>query len=110
MGDRELLMRLTSRSALVCCLWLAAACPAAAGPPRELARWFGPQARQRDVEGPIVSLGKGGDFDDMHILAPAVGEENGRFSLWYSGSRGSPGNRVFRLGLASGDGRAFEKF
>lgn len=96
----------------VCGLWLAMAlaAPAVAEYPRELARWFEPQAWQRDVDAPIVSLGEAGEFDDMHIFAPAAAEENGRFLLWYSGSRGTPGNRVFRLGLASGaDGKRFEK-
>src|SRR5438067_7337053 len=79
-------------------------------PPPEVARWFVAQDWQRDTEGPIVSLGEAGRFDDMHIFAPAVAEENGRYLLWYSGSRGTPGNRVFRLGLAtSADGRQFEK-
>jgi len=83
---------------------------AAAEAPPELARWFVPQPWQRDAEGPIVSLGSPGQFDDMHIFAPAVAQENGRFQLWYSGSRGTPGNRVFRLGLAtSADGKQFEK-
>jgi hypothetical protein len=83
---------------------------ATAQPPRELERWFGPQTWDKDTEGPIVSLGSSGAFDDMHIFAPAVSAENGRFSLWYSGSRGSPGNRVFRLGLATGtDGKRFDK-
>jgi len=78
--------------------------------PPELAQWFAPQDWRRDTEGPIVSLGSDGQFDDRHIFAPAVAQEGGRFSLWYSGSRGTPGNRVFRLGLAtSGDGMAFEK-
>jgi hypothetical protein len=84
---------------------------AAGEPPAEVARWFVPQNWQRDTDGPIVSLGEAGQFDDMHIFAPAVAEENGRFSLWYSGSRGTPGNRVFRLGLAtSSDGKQFEKY
>ncbi len=79
-------------------------------PPPELARWLVPQNWQRDVEGPIVSLGQDGQFDDRHIFAPAVAHESGRFSLWYSGSRGTPGNRVFRLGLAnSDDGKRFTK-
>src|SRR5438128_4572763 len=82
----------------------------AAEPPPQLARWFAPQDWQRDTEGPIVSLGEDGQFDDMHIFAPAAAEENGHFLLWYSGSRGTPGNRVFRLGLAtSTDGKQFEK-
>ncbi len=80
-------------------------------PPRELTPWFNPQIWERDTAGPIVSLGESGEFDDMHIFAPAVAEENGRFSLWYCGSRGTPGNRVFRLGLATGsDGKRFEKY
>src|SRR5262245_62134117 len=84
--------------------------PASAQWPAELNRWMTPQAWERDTDGPIVSLGEAGQFDDMHIFAPAVVEEGGRFSLWYSGSRGTPGNRVFRLGLAtSGDGKRFEK-
>ncbi len=83
---------------------------AAAEAPPQVARWFVPQDWLRDTEGPVISLGETGQFDDMHIFAPAVAEENGRFSLWYSGSRGTPGNRVFRLGLAtSGDGTQFEK-
>src|SRR5262245_28531310 len=79
-------------------------------PPLELAPWLGPQTWQRDSEGPIVALGRAGEFDDMHIFAPAVAHEDGRFLLWYSGSRGTPGNRVFRLGLATGDdGKQFAK-
>ncbi len=77
----------------------------------DLERWLGPQAWEKDVNGPIVSLGKDGEFDDRHIFAPTVAEEGGVFRLWYSGSRGNPGNRVFRLGLAtSSDGKQFEKF
>lgn len=91
------------------CLWILASLATANEPPPEVARWFAPQAWQRDTAGPIVSLGKDGDFDDRHIFAPAIIQENGRFSLWYSGSQGTPGNRVFRLGLAtSKDGREFQ--
>jgi len=99
-------------------LLLAATLTSAAGlvsiadaePPPELARWLVPQRWQRDVEGPIVSLGEAGAFDDQHVFAPAAALEGGRYSLWYSGSRGTPGNRVFRLGLAtSEDGKRFEK-
>jgi predicted GH43/DUF377 family glycosyl hydrolase len=79
--------------------------------PQEISHWLAPQNWQRDVTGPIISLGNPGQFDDMHIFAPAVAEEQGVFHLWYSGSRGSPGNRVFRLGLAtSTDGKQFEKY
>ena len=92
------------------CLALFVSFPAVAEPPGDLARWLGPQSWQRDVEGPIVSLGEAGDFDDQHIFAPAAAFENGRYWLWYSGSRGMPGTRVFRLGLAtSDDGKSFEK-
>src|SRR5262245_16829752 len=78
--------------------------------PPELALWLSPQKWERDTDGPILSLGKSGSFDDMHIFAPAVAEEKGQFLLWYSGSRGTPGNRVFRLGLATGtDGKRFER-
>ena len=82
----------------------------AADVPRELTKWLGPQKWQRDVDGPIVSLGEAGQFDDTHIFAPAVAFENDRFSLWYCGSRGSVAERVFQLGLAtSSDGRRFTK-
>jgi predicted GH43/DUF377 family glycosyl hydrolase len=78
--------------------------------PPEVTRWFAPQNWERDTDGPILSLGQAGQFDDMHIFAPAVAEERDRFLLWYSGSRGTPGNRVFRLGLAtSPDGKRFER-
>jgi hypothetical protein len=89
-----------------------AACSIAAGQsPPELARWLAaPQDWQRDVAGPIVSLGREGDFDDQHLFAPAVAIEDGKFRMWYSGSRGDPANRVFKLGLAtSDDGRQFTK-
>jgi predicted GH43/DUF377 family glycosyl hydrolase len=79
--------------------------------PQELSRWLAPQSWERDVTGPIISLGNPGQFDDMHIFAPCVAEEKGVFQLWYSGSRGTPSNRVFRLGLAtSTDGKQFEKY
>jgi len=78
--------------------------------PPELSRWMQPQVWQRDAEGPIVSLGKEGEFDDRHIFAPVVALEDGRYWLWYCGSRGNPANRVFRLGLATGLGdKLFEK-
>src|SRR5262245_53349111 len=81
---------------------------AAVEPPREVAKWLTPQVWRRDAKGPIVSLGREGEFDDQHIFAPAVVQEAGQYRLWYCGSRGTPGNRVFRLGLASGDdGRIF---
>jgi hypothetical protein len=89
---------------------LATRLPAAEAWPAEVARWMGSQAWERDTPGPILSLGPDGAFDDRHLFAPAVIHDSGRFLLWYSGSRGTPGSRVFRLGLAtSDDGRRFEK-
>lgn len=101
---------------LVLCLFTQPAEPAlvpgvqAGTIPFELRRWLEPQSWERDTDGPIVSLGQAGDFDDTHIFAPAVARENSRFSLWYCGSRGSVAQRVFRLGLAtSRDGKRFDK-
>ena len=72
--------------------------------------WFEPQNWQRDTDGPIVSLGKPGQFDDTHIFAPAVIFEDDRFHLWFCGSRSAVSKRVFRLGLAvSDDGRSFRR-
>jgi len=84
-------------------------CVAAAAPPDELQRWLKrPQNWVRDVDGPIVSLGETGAFDDTHVFAPAVAFENDRFQLWYCGSPGTVAQRVFRLGLVtSRDGRLF---
>lgn len=93
-------------------IWSADAAAEPAGSiPAELARWLQPQAWERDTDGPILSLGTAGEFDDQHVFAPAVASEDGRFFLWYSGSRGTPGNRVFRLGQAtSTDGKRFDKY
>lgn len=78
--------------------------------PQELRPWLGEQKWQRDTDGPVVSLGNTGEFDDMHIFAPSVARENGGFRLWYCGSRGKVTERVFRLGLAaSDDGLRFVK-
>jgi hypothetical protein len=79
-------------------------------PPAELHRWLTPQRWHKDVGGPVISLGDPGKFDDMHIFAPAVVDEDNRFSMWYCGSRGSRATRVFRLGLAtSADGKIFAR-
>src|SRR5262245_14296914 len=104
-------MKAIMRLACVVGLWVIGGERAPAGePPPELTRWLKPQRWERDTPGPILSLGKAGAFDDQHIFAPAVVEERGEFLLWYSGSRGAPGNRVFRLGLASSkDGRQFTR-
>jgi predicted GH43/DUF377 family glycosyl hydrolase len=65
--------------------------------------WLTPQRWHRDTETPCISLGAAGDFDDMHIFAPCVAFENGRYFLWYCGSQGAVADRVFRLGLATSD-------
>lgn len=77
---------------------------------RDLQRWLEPQQWKRDTDGPVLSLGASGSFDDQHIFAPCVARENGRYSLWYCGSRGTVEDRVFGLGLlASNDGQVFER-
>jgi hypothetical protein len=92
------------------CVAVAGVSAAADDPPPQLARWLQPQTWQRDVDGPIVSLGRPGDFDDMHIFAPTVAFEDGQYRMWYCGSRGTRYSRVFRLGLAtSTDGKQFDK-
>jgi predicted GH43/DUF377 family glycosyl hydrolase len=105
-------MRTTTLCAGVAAVWAAVGnlTQAADPPPRELAKWLGPQRWEKDVAGPILSLGAAGEFDDMHIFAPAVIQEKDRFLLWYCGSRGTRTTRVFRLGLAtSKDGKEFER-
>lgn len=104
---------MTTRLRWMTWLWTVAAIipVGATEPPADLQRWLEPQVWEKDSGGPIVSLGKPGDFDDVHLFAPVVALENGRFQLWYCGSRGSRGNRVFRLGLATGtDGIHFDKY
>ena len=64
----------------------------------------------RDSEGPSVSLGTAGAFDDTHLFAPCVMEEDGTYSLYYCGSTNDVANRVFKMGMAtSTDGIHFEK-
>ena len=78
--------------------------------PEDHARLLQPQDWERDSDGPVVSLGEPEDFDDTHVFAPLVAFENGRWSLWYCGSRGAVAERIFRLGLAvSDDGVTFKK-
>jgi predicted GH43/DUF377 family glycosyl hydrolase len=93
--------------------------PTTAPIPERLKPWLTAQKWERDTEGPILSLGKPGEFDDTHIFAPMVAMEKDRFLLWYCGSQGfahdlSPkrtrDERVFELGLAtSTDGTRFKK-
>jgi predicted GH43/DUF377 family glycosyl hydrolase/poly(3-hydroxybutyrate) depolymerase len=77
--------------------------------PRELGPWLeSNQDWERDTNGPIISLGAKGQFDDRHIFAPMVALENESFQLWHCGSTNDVDNRVFQLGLStSGDGRMF---
>jgi predicted GH43/DUF377 family glycosyl hydrolase len=92
---------------------------AANDPPAELRPWLGPQQWRRDCDGPILSLGNSGEFDDTHIFAPTVARDGGRFRMWYCGSQGfahdlaptrTRDERVFRLGLAnSQDGVHFQR-
>lgn len=93
------------------CVWSESTARAQLPPvPRELARWLQPQQWERDTEGPILSLGEMGRFDDKHVFAPCVAHEEGMFRMWYSGARGAVAERVFRLGLAtSEDGRRFQR-
>ncbi len=85
--------------------------------PPELVPWLTDQIWHRDVDGPVLSLGSPGEFDDTHIFAPTVARENGKYLMWYCGSRGfahdlavtrTRDERIFSLGLAtSDDGRHF---
>jgi predicted GH43/DUF377 family glycosyl hydrolase len=87
--------------------------------PPEVLRWLVPQHWQRDVQGPVLSLGREGEFDDTHLFAPTVARDGDRYLMWYCGSRGfahdlseepTADERVFRLGLAtSSDGQRFER-
>ena len=73
-------------------------------------RHFVEQKWVRDGEEACVSLGEVGDFDDMHLFAPAARVEGGKTYLYYCGSQGEVEDRVFRMGMSvSEDGRVFEK-
>lgn len=78
--------------------------------PATVRSWLGPQSWRRDTDGPILSLGRPGQFDDTHIFAPAVIRNDDLYLLWYCGSRGAVNQRVFQLGLAtSSNGRDFTR-
>ena len=103
-----------NRYQIFSCLWLATCLSGATALadeiPEKLKRWLEPQSWQRDTKGPVISLGKSGQFDDTHIFAPAVVQERGRYMLWFCGSGGAVSERVFRLGLAtSKEGRSFTR-
>jgi predicted GH43/DUF377 family glycosyl hydrolase len=73
-------------------------------------KWICDQKWVRDSEGPCISLGERGDFDDMHLFAPAAAAEGNQVRLYYCGSQGEVEDRVFRMGLAqSEDGKHFTK-
>ena len=75
-----------------------------------LVSWLVPQEWVRSGDGPVISLGEPGTFDDQHIFAPCVAREGGHYSLWYCGSRGTVEDRVFQLGLSTSiDGQLFQK-
>ena len=115
---------LTSRHALIgevfFILGLFAVVPAIAETPPELARWMAPQHWERDTDGPALSLGESGAFDDTHMFGAMVARDNDQYLLWYcgsqgfahdvSGKRGLPDERQYRLGLAkSEDGKKFSR-
>jgi hypothetical protein len=90
-------------------LVVASACSAETPP--ELARWFAPQNWQRDGEGPIVSLGSRRAVR-RHAHLRADGRTRTKSSrLWYSGSRGTPGQSRVSTGAwrRVRDGKRFEK-
>ena len=77
--------------------------------PAAVKAWLVPQLWERDA-GPVVSLGEEGAFDDTHLFAPAVVRSDEEFWLYYCGSQGTVGQRVFQLGLStSSDGVRFTK-
>ncbi|MEZ6045937.1 MAG: hypothetical protein R3C11_10245 [Planctomycetaceae bacterium] len=79
--------------------------------PVDLQKWLQPQEWQKDTDGPILSLGEKGYFDDTHVLAPCVVKMEGKYYLWYNGSTGTVKERVFNLGLAtSADGVEFKRY
>lgn len=76
----------------------------------ELLRRYGTQAWHRDTDGPVLSLGEAGAFDDTHLLSPCVARVDGRYLMWYVGSQGKVSDRLYRVGLAvSDDGRTFRR-
>jgi hypothetical protein len=101
----------TRRTVLKSLAALASTSGAAIGSPsKNVQDWMIPQDWKKQRTGPVVSLGRPGDFDDTHIFAPMVAKEKGRYFLWYPGSRGVVADRTYRLGLArSNDGVEFQK-
>ncbi|MAT15122.1 MAG: hypothetical protein CMJ46_07610 [Planctomyces sp.] len=79
--------------------------------PAKLQKWLQPQEWQRATDGPVVSLGAPGEFDDTHLFAPCILRmDESRYFLWYCGSTGTVKERVFQMGLLTGeDGRNFTR-
>jgi hypothetical protein len=67
----------------------------------DINRWFGPQNWIRDGEGPCISLGPAGSFDETHVFCPCVIFEDGSYRMYYCGSRGV---------AVSGDGVQWSKY
>src|SRR6185436_2192044 len=63
----------TDRFCFVACLAVCcASAPASAQTIEALLKDYGSQNWRRDVEGPVLSLGEAGEFDDTHLLSPCV--------------------------------------
>ena len=50
-------------------------------------RWLKPQDWRRDSDRPALGLGEKGNFDDQHIFAPHVIQQDGEFWMYYCGSQ-----------------------
>jgi predicted GH43/DUF377 family glycosyl hydrolase len=50
-------------------------------------RWLEPQDWRRDSDKPALALGEKGNFDDQHIFAPHVIQQDGEFWMYYCGSQ-----------------------
>jgi beta-xylosidase len=100
----------------------------AGGTDRSIESWLAPQNWRRDSDQPALSLGEKGTFDDQHIFAPHVIQQDGEFWMYYSGSQRcvdagtykgvakdpehpeKSDQRLFKLGLAkSTDGVHFTR-
>ena len=73
---------------------------------KKLESWLARQDWRRDGEGPCISLGTAGEFDDTHVFCPAVIFDGGRYRMYYCGSRGSDiqAHKYFAVGTAVWDG------
>lgn len=63
----------------------------------ELETWLGRQSWRRDGEGPCIRIGQTGAFDDTHVFCPAVIFDDGRYRMYYCGSRGAPADDSDRV-------------